>query len=223
MILKKMKHLNNRAFSIVEALILVVAIGVIVAGGWLVWNRNSKHSNSTISPVVKSTSDNNQPAAKKSANLKQYIDSDNGIRFSYPADWGESQQYARPHEFVVLVLESPDIQKKSDEPFSSSTTVTGGSRITLTFTAQSGKTLEQLFTGTLVAGTKEADVPKDSLTIGNVPAYQFVYGYDHQPTLNVLLQTSRYDIEGSLETPNASRTSPDYDAFIKVLQSVSVQ
>lgn len=59
-----MKH-NRKGFSVVEAFIILVIIGLVGAAGWYVYNRSKKSDNQSSSSTASTTEDNLETAASR--------------------------------------------------------------------------------------------------------------------------------------------------------------
>lgn len=74
--------IKQKGFSAIEVIIIVVVIGLIGFGGWWVYQANNKPQTSD------STTNNQGQSNEESANLTQYSNTDLGIAFAYPKEWG---------------------------------------------------------------------------------------------------------------------------------------
>ena len=79
---------SSKGFSAVELLIIIVVVGVLGAGGWLVWHRSKKND----TPVSKTQQSATQTTTYKRsttvpANWKTYHNTASKFSFSYPSDW----------------------------------------------------------------------------------------------------------------------------------------
>lgn len=80
-----MKKLNNKGFSVVEGLLILVVIGIIGGAGYYVWNKNSKSekSNEPSSSVsIKPSSDSFD---------KTFTSPLNNFSVMYPSEWKLSE------------------------------------------------------------------------------------------------------------------------------------
>jgi prepilin-type N-terminal cleavage/methylation domain-containing protein len=97
--------LDRRGFSIVEALIVIVVVGLIAAAGWLMWSRNKTNkstSNSVDTTQSQPTSSSNDPA-------KDIEHSElNGIKYAQPSGWKSAEKPTKPFGTEGSYLLSPD-------------------------------------------------------------------------------------------------------------------
>lgn len=90
---------NQKGFGIVEILIVTVAIGLIAAVGWLVYDRQinksdttAKDTNTQINQQEESTDTGSNITANIYKGWKSY-ETSNGISFKYPANWVLEDEY----------------------------------------------------------------------------------------------------------------------------------
>lgn len=78
-----MKKLNNKGFTVVEGILIFLALAIIGAVGWYVWqnNKSSDNSISTTQPVTQ------KPQKEKTVPLKTYTNEEYGFSFEYPETW----------------------------------------------------------------------------------------------------------------------------------------
>lgn len=85
-----MKNIDQRGFSALIAVLVLVAMGVIGFGGWYVWKKNSKESNRPVEQAVQTQA---EPKAEEQKPVdlyegwKTHTNSTYGITFRYPGDW----------------------------------------------------------------------------------------------------------------------------------------
>jgi prepilin-type N-terminal cleavage/methylation domain-containing protein len=103
---------NQKGFSVVEILIVVVIVGLISAVGWLVYDRQqSKVDNRGAIPVTQTSQQEQKTAdqndSKQQENTVQYsIYDKNGVRFEYPLDWKVD------NSTNSALIQSPDYSKE---------------------------------------------------------------------------------------------------------------
>lgn len=75
---------NQKGFSVIEILIVIVVVGLIGTVGWLVYDRQkSKNSEQPKTTQVEETK--KEPETSK---LSDYKSDELGLSFSYPTEWG---------------------------------------------------------------------------------------------------------------------------------------
>lgn len=81
-----MKTKDQKGFSALMILLIIILLGIVSAAGWYVWDQNheSKKDSSVISSEVLPTP---TPAACATG-YTQYADTTYGIKFCYPTQWG---------------------------------------------------------------------------------------------------------------------------------------
>lgn len=82
---------NEKGFSMVEMLIVIVLVGLTGAVGWLVYDRQNNKKDTATPSVTQNTDD----TAKKSelpAGFAKYSICNTGVTLAYPSSWGEAKQ-----------------------------------------------------------------------------------------------------------------------------------
>jgi prepilin-type N-terminal cleavage/methylation domain-containing protein len=85
---KKMK-INQKGFSVVEILIVIVVVGLLGVAGWFVYGhqKSTKQSSTTQAKSATSSSKETSTSVDRYAGWKTYKSSVEGFSFRYPADW----------------------------------------------------------------------------------------------------------------------------------------
>lgn len=101
---------NQKGFGALGVLIILVFIGVIGGGGWLVYHSHkTSKTNGSLKPA--STSQNTTASENTAESLsKQYIDPTGLISAKYPATWHlatESSDLSTEHPYVTTSITSP--------------------------------------------------------------------------------------------------------------------
>lgn len=83
---------NQKGFGAVEALIIVVIVGLVGFGGWYVWNARAETDTQTVSQKQADGADKKNDIEKtpysKPANYTSYSNTDLNFSLAYPTAWG---------------------------------------------------------------------------------------------------------------------------------------
>lgn len=96
--------LNQKGFSVIEILIVIVVVGLLSAVGWLVYDRQtSKSTNSTLmsdTTPKPSTNTSTTPSETLPEGFIEYTNKELGVKFNHPKRWGTVtvSQHARNRE-----------------------------------------------------------------------------------------------------------------------------
>lgn len=90
---------NQKGFSVIEGLIVIVVVGLFGAVGWLVYDRqnNKTDSKSTTLQVSQQEVEKKEETPVQPAKINapegwvQFQDSNSGVSFYFPADWEKSK------------------------------------------------------------------------------------------------------------------------------------
>lgn len=91
---------NEKGFSVVEILIVIVVVGLLGAVGWLVYGKqkSQQDSNKTeaTQPTATERTDESQQKLQIPEGFAEYRSDELGLRFIYPKEWGnpETSNYA---------------------------------------------------------------------------------------------------------------------------------
>jgi hypothetical protein len=82
---------NEKGFSVVEALLILVIVGLISFVGWYVWKSKNKASTHLINTQtsIESPSPSTTQEPKLPNGFVAFSNSDTGISFAYPKTWGD--------------------------------------------------------------------------------------------------------------------------------------
>lgn len=87
---------NQKGFSVVEILIVIVVVGLLGAVSWLVYDRQNNKTDSSSNQTTQQNQVATEPEAKKETDpyigWKQYCDDKSSLCFKYPTDWKVEQQ-----------------------------------------------------------------------------------------------------------------------------------
>jgi prepilin-type N-terminal cleavage/methylation domain-containing protein len=76
---------NQKGFSVVEILIVIVVVGLLGAVGWLVYDRQKSSNKEQASSTTQTEQIKKEPEAPKSS---VYKNDELGLSLSYPTEWG---------------------------------------------------------------------------------------------------------------------------------------
>ncbi len=115
-----MKISNKQdGFGAVEALLILVIVGVISAIGWYLWH--TKHGTDKSVPTASHSSEKTkaQPATISSQKLPagwlEYDNTTYGVRFGYPSEWGQFKGVTGDQSKAVLSLYTDSINETTKE------------------------------------------------------------------------------------------------------------
>jgi Tfp pilus assembly protein PilV len=97
---------NQKGFSVVEILIIVVVLGLIGFGGWYVWNRNStkksEGTKTTQQAEAPASEAEEEEAPDPTAGWVAYSNEPGDFSFKHPATWVQAANPERCSEGLVL-------------------------------------------------------------------------------------------------------------------------
>jgi Tfp pilus assembly protein PilE len=106
---------NQKGFSVVELLIIIVVVGLLGAVGWLVYDRQTDKDSNSQSTAKTSQQEQKKETLKEEAKanpyegMTQYSNAKYGISFYHPKDWTtvevpiENPSGLTPTEFAINV------------------------------------------------------------------------------------------------------------------------
>jgi prepilin-type N-terminal cleavage/methylation domain-containing protein len=100
---------NQKGFSVVEILIVIMVVGLIGGAGWYVWQSKNKDKNTNTSDSSQSTSnkvDKKQEAPTSTSNLKTTNLASNKVSFSSPSSWEVASRDSSRAMSATVTLES---------------------------------------------------------------------------------------------------------------------
>lgn len=97
--LKYMKKLNNQTgFSAVEALLILVIVGILGFTGWFVYHSQNvankdytSQASTSQTPTTKKSDTSSNAKTKAMATWATFSDATVGLTFKYPSDWGQAK------------------------------------------------------------------------------------------------------------------------------------
>lgn len=105
---------NQKGFSVVEGLLILVIVGLVAAVGWYVWSQKSKNSETT-SQATEQAQPAESSATEQAPALEQYKDDELGFTFDYPEGWTVVKEQAPgvtpPYVNFTLRIKSPDFEE----------------------------------------------------------------------------------------------------------------
>jgi len=119
MIKLSMKKVNEKGFSVVETLLIIVVLAVIGGAGYLVYKDHHKAPAKTL--AVKNLSTSNKSAAPTQntnpyAGWKTYANQEAGLTFQYPSNWTSSVTTMTPYSDGSFAGVSGTVTSPSGNP-----------------------------------------------------------------------------------------------------------
>jgi len=99
---------NEKGFSAVEGLLILVTVGVIGFVGWYVWQSKNEGNKATNTDNAASQTNKDKQAEEQAKDLyegwKTYTNNDYAISFRYPADWTvEAESVPHSSHFSIWI------------------------------------------------------------------------------------------------------------------------
>ena len=214
---------NQKGFTIVEILIVIVIIGLVATVSWLVYDRqkNRSISVSKVQPIssqeIKETpKQEKEKVADPYEGWKTYSDVKLGYAFKYPAEWVVTPvNYG--DKLGVIYVDSPDI--KLDELSIGATDIIKGSRVSL-YAQNSGDYRE--FIGLLKQLKESGTIKPVELDLGGHKAIEYSFAYEgpENTYVRLAISSSQY-IETSFISEGKESAHTNYDSYKKILASIN--
>lgn len=99
--------LNNKAFSTVEALLVVVIVAIIGGTGYYVWH-NNQQANATLDTASKSTENSDAKHASAAASVSKLSLNGGQVTFTIPSSWTHTEPSGACQENVYSKVECVD-------------------------------------------------------------------------------------------------------------------
>jgi prepilin-type N-terminal cleavage/methylation domain-containing protein len=104
---------NQKGFSVVEVVIVLVVVGLIGGVGFMVYKNHNKKAvtnSAATTTSTKPTTTETKPATKADpyAGWKSFTSNAGGFSLKYPADWTITDNTAGSNEEQAFLLQSPD-------------------------------------------------------------------------------------------------------------------
>ena len=96
---------NQKGFTLVEVLLLIIALTLIVFTGWYVWNNRDKDQPTTnaIKSTVKS-----KATPDPTADWKPFTSAEGKYSLRYPSDWATASNQDACEGGILLLGPTPD-------------------------------------------------------------------------------------------------------------------
>jgi len=111
-----MKKLSSKGFSAIEALLILVIIGMIGGVGYYVYTQN-KAATKDNTAQDGSTKTSQKNPDKEEDKTSEYKNETLGFSFKYPKNWSKETEVIEGHFKDNLVFKSPDYKPVPDGPF----------------------------------------------------------------------------------------------------------
>lgn len=129
---------NQKGFSVVEVLVVVIIVGLIGAVGWLVYDRQkepqdaAQNNQSTAQTPVEQTEASTEKDPYEG--WKTYENSAPAFSFKYPGDWKTKAETSNDYKYINI--ESPDYVLKEASADQFCAQVTSGYKISVMYNAK---------------------------------------------------------------------------------------
>lgn len=210
--------INQKGFSVVEVLIVIVVIGLVGAIGWTVYARQDNDQDKQT-PTPTSSQNEEADQATETADpyegWQTYTNSQLGYSFKYPDSWTVTPiNYG--DKLGAIQIDSNDIETE-DLPIGA-TDVISGSRVTLS-TQASGD--YATFTGLQKQLRDNGTIKPVESTAGGHKAIEYAFAYEGPETtyVRIAMGDSQY-IETSFISEADESAHPNYDLYKKILESI---
>lgn len=209
---------NQKGFSFVGLLTIVVIVGLLGAVGWLVYDRQ-KNKTFNLQDSTKQTAEAPTQETTKAPDpyegWKTYTNSKLSYSFKYPRNWSVTL-INDGDKLGAIQLDSPDA--KTEELPIGAVDIIKGSRVTL-YTETSGD--HTAFSGLQKQLKDEGIIKPVKLTLGNHKAIEYAFAYEGPETTYIRVATSdsRY-IQTSFMSEGKESTHSNYDLYKKLLASI---
>jgi hypothetical protein len=217
-----MKRLDSGGFSVVEVLIVFVALVIISGAGFYVYNTSKRNTESTQADKSQQSMDTKSTSV---AQEPMYTNVEDGYSFDYPSDWkvtdtaneqGTAPGMPKRHS---ITLQSPDFAESTNGH--SDFLVSGASMVVKAEPTQSTTVAEAVDSNTFLASTLSMRV--DGQSLDGVSAIQYRHLYDMSFSLstvavkNAKLYTVSLQYAGSdyADETFLKRYQKDYDALLE--------
>jgi len=180
-----MKKLQNaQGFSVVEALLVLVILGLIGFSGWFVWQSKAKTEKSLDAAKQSSALAAPTPEKPKKQNNPIYTSTDHGYSFEYPLSWEAANEVDGFGNNVGRspIIKSPDLAT-SDEGIGFH--LTAGAMMYVSTSSTTAATASQYFqeNNFLVQVARN----KEAVTVSGEDAIRYTLGYESSRYITTML------------------------------------
>ena len=156
---------NQKGFSLIEGLLILVIVGLLGGVGWYVWqsSEKTKQSLENVSTVDLKTPVSSTKEDSTKVNKKEYKDDKRTFKFTYPFDWtlkvedAPADSYDGQQKRRTVIIKSPDYastQSVIEEVNKGSVITVNAANTELTEPVKSSLESSEGFKETRVAGVK---------------------------------------------------------------------
>lgn len=206
---------NQKGFSSVEVILILVVVGLISAVGWLVYDRqkpNTDDTPTTAQITQPATTNGDSETSKAEDKTATYTHSELKYSFDYPKEWA-TEKVAKPDGFTGVYskvhIKSADYKEKTDAVYGG---VTKGAIVTVTALTTQGKTPIADYVSGKVLYTSE----EKSLTVAGEDAVEYRLAYEGPPSL----KTQFYKDDLVYTINYADTTNPDFDKYLDEYRAI---
>lgn len=105
---------NQKGFGAVEALVIVLILGLIGFGGWYIWHKSQKNEPSPSNAHSKDRDSSKGQTEEASYNVPEgytvYEDKESGFTFSYPKEYGSFSSQGEVNGVQIIKSATPETQ-----------------------------------------------------------------------------------------------------------------
>jgi prepilin-type N-terminal cleavage/methylation domain-containing protein len=212
---------NQKGFSVVEILIVIVVIGLLGTVGWLVYDRqNSKEDKEQANT---SQTDTQKPAeTEQAANIKEY--KGKLVTFHYPKEWTVGiETKTNVDEFVNIKT----LTYATEEAPIGGTQVKTGASVSLSLAKTSATSIQNVdapyIRGTVLQSKiMSGDVLFKETTVAGNKAVEFTWQYEGDGSRIVEFISNGVFVHAVLDTSGDETAQAEYQQFITLLGTIKL-